>query len=163
MAACCKHSPHYNCTCTACCVHCLHSVINPNFEILTKVMYNTSFATVHYNVRDNSGRAVVIQYGGPNNLQWYENGADTPYQGAFANNPLFVPQTEYYNSECHFSEAPQPRLNCFGTSLHHALQAAAFKQPTASGTPSRQGLLQSQERGGATHREHSYMLIRHAA
>ena len=116
-----------HCTCTACCVHCLRPVINPNFEILTKVMYNTSFATVHYNVRDNSGRAVVIQYGGPNNLQWYENGAETPYQGAFANNPLFVPQTEYYNSECPFSEAPQPRSNCFGNFFASCTAGCCFQ------------------------------------
>lgn len=54
------------------------AVLNPNFEILTKILYNTTFSTVHYLVRDNTGRSIVIQYSGPNNLQWFENGADTP-------------------------------------------------------------------------------------
>ena len=75
-------------------------MLNPNFEIVTKVLFNMTFARVHYIVRDNTGRSLVIQYGGPNNLQWYDNGMDTPYQGALGNNPLFIPQIEYYNGAC---------------------------------------------------------------
>lgn len=62
-------------------------------------MFGTTYSTVHYNIRDKTGRAIVIEYSGPNNLQWWETGAGTPYNGALANNPLWQAQTAYYNSE----------------------------------------------------------------
>jgi len=53
------------------------AVLNPNFEIITKLLFTTMYATLHYNIRDNSGSSLVIEYSGPNNLQvrtWFAAG-----------------------------------------------------------------------------------------
>jgi penicillin V acylase-like amidase (Ntn superfamily) len=73
-------------------------MLNPKFEIVSKLVFKTSFFTLHYNSHDNQGKSMVIQYSGPNNLQWINS---TSYQGALANNPLWESQTAYYNNECH--------------------------------------------------------------
>ena len=47
----------------------LSAVLNPNFEIITRLMFQTNYSTLHYNIHDNSGKSMVIEYSGPNNLQ----------------------------------------------------------------------------------------------
>lgn len=73
-------------------------MLNPKFEIVSKLVFKTDFFILHYNIHDNQGKSMVIQYSGSNNLQWFDS---TSYQGALANNPLWESQKAYYDSESH--------------------------------------------------------------
>lgn len=43
--------------------------MNPALEFVTKITFASNYSTVHYNIRDSTGRSMVLEYGGPNNLQ----------------------------------------------------------------------------------------------
>jgi hypothetical protein len=58
-------NPVYCCRCIVAYV----AVLTPAFEPITRLMFQTNYSTLHYNIHDIKGRSMVIEYSGPNNLQ----------------------------------------------------------------------------------------------
>jgi penicillin V acylase-like amidase (Ntn superfamily) len=116
----------------------LSVVLNPNFIVITQKAFGTNLtlAPLHYVIYDSYNQSLVIEYSGPNNLQWFNNTL-----GVLANNPLYEEQVSWYNNFVAYSQTQQSvsmhDSNYYAmpggfNSSERFTRAAMLKQPAAT-------------------------------